>query len=116
MNWYLIYTHFNHEKKVQKYLEKKNFETFLPSLKRCRQQKDQEITIPLYSSYLFVRAEMNVETYLEIVRIPGVVGFFRKGGEPAIIPDEEVESIRRSLWLKNSEAYHKVPFKLNAER
>ena len=61
--------------------------------------KDQQklIALPLFPGYLFVQAEMNATIYLKVLRIKGVVGFFCNGGIPAIIPDEQVEGIQRSL-------------------
>ena len=40
---------------------------------------------------------MNVNAYLKILKIKGVIGFFCNAGKPAIIPDEEVDSIQISL-------------------
>jgi len=40
---------------------------------------------------------MNVNTYLKILKTQGVIGFFCNGAKPAIIPDEEVDSIQISF-------------------
>ena len=99
MHWYLIYTQFNHEKRVKERLERERFETFLPVFERESKVKDHQklIADPLFPGYLFVRAEMSASIYIKILRIKGVLAFFCSGGKPAIIPDEEVENIQRSL-------------------
>jgi transcriptional antiterminator NusG len=95
MHWYLVYTICWHEKKVMECLERKGFETFLPVVERPSQKNPQErITVPLFPSYLLVRAEMNADTYLKILKTDGVVGFFRNNRRPVIIPDEQVNDIR----------------------
>jgi transcription antitermination factor NusG len=54
---------------------------------------------------------MNAEIYLNILRIKGVIGFFCNGGKPAIIPDEEMESIQRPLKNgKNACPVESYPF------
>ena len=98
MHWYLVYTHCRHEKKVKERLERKRFEIFLPVTERWSKKNHQKrISVPLFQCYLFVRTEMNVNTYLKILKVQGVIGFFCNGGKPAIIPDEEVDSIQISL-------------------
>ena len=109
MHWYLLYTHCWHEKKVKDRLERERFETFLPLIERWSQRKDRQkrIHIPLFPGYLFVCTEMNADIYLKIfnlntkdgkiLRIKGVIAFFCDGGKPAIIPDEQVETIQISL-------------------
>jgi len=99
MHWYLVYTHCWHEKKVKERLERERFETFLPLIEQWSRRRDRQkrIHIPLFPGYLFVRTEMNVNTYLKILKIKGVIGFFCNAGKPAIIPDEEVDSIQISL-------------------
>jgi len=99
MHWYLINTHSCHEKKVKKRLERERFETFLPVTDRWSLRKDRQerVSLPLFPGYLFVRTEMNADTYLKILRIQGVIGFFCNGRKPAAIPDEEMENIQRDL-------------------
>ena len=99
MHWYLVYTHCWHEKKVKERLERERFETFLPLIERWSQRKDRQkrIHIPLFPGYLFVRTEMNADIYLKILKIKGVIAFFCNDGKPAIIPDEEVDSIQRDF-------------------
>jgi transcriptional antiterminator NusG len=76
-------------------LERKGFETFLPVVERPSQKNLQErITVPLFPSYLLVRAEMNAGTYLKILKTDGVVEFFRNNRRPVIIPDEQVNDIK----------------------
>jgi len=78
-----------------KRLERKGFETFLPVVERPSQKNPEEqVTAPLLSSYLLVRAEMNASTYLKILKTDGVVGFLRNNSRPIIIPDGQVDDIK----------------------
>jgi len=99
MHWYLIYTHSWHEKKIKKRLERERFETFLPVTERWSRRKDrrERITLPLFPGYLFVHTDMNATIYLKILRMQGVIGFFCNGGKPAVVSDEEVDSMIRGL-------------------
>jgi transcription antitermination factor NusG len=97
MHGYLIYTQAFHEKKVKERIERERFETFLPLIERRSQGKERQqerIHIPLFPGYLFVRAEMNADIYLKILKMKGVLAFFCNDGKPALIPDAEVESLK----------------------
>ncbi len=100
MDWYLVHTLCWHEKKVMKRLERKGFETFLPTVERpSRKNPEEQVIAPLLSSYLLVRAEMNASTYLKILKTDGVVGFLRNNSRPIIIPDEQVNDIKNGKGI-----------------
>ena len=75
----------------------KGFEVFLPQYKSLRRWKDRqkEISLPLFPNYVFIRAGLG--RMLDIVTTPGFVSVVGWGGRPAIIPEEQVEAIRRLL-------------------
>jgi transcription antitermination factor NusG len=93
--WYALYTRHQHEKIVQRILEGKGFDAFLPLYTTAHQWKDRikRVALPLFPCYVFLRAP--VVHWLPVLTTPGVhtvVGF---GGQPASIAGAEVEAIRR---------------------
>jgi transcription termination/antitermination protein NusG len=95
--WYAVRTRHQHEKKVAHALSDKDFEVFLPLYAMRRRWKDRvkELRLPLFPSYLFLRA--NMDRKVEILRVPGVHRFVGFGGLPAAIPEEEIATVRRAL-------------------
>lgn len=95
--WYALYTKPRHEKKVEQQLLEKGLTCYLPLRSVRRQWSDRRkwVDEPLFRSYVFVKAN-NRERY-EAVRSYGalrVVGF---KGIPIVVPEEEIDRIRRIL-------------------
>jgi transcription antitermination factor NusG len=97
MAWWAIYTKHQHEKSVTDILESKGLQVFLPLYHSRRQWKDRkkDLMLPLFPGYVFVRGD--VERRLPIVSTPGVHMILSHGERVAIIPDDEIEAIRRTI-------------------
>lgn len=98
--WYAVYTRSRHEQQVNHWLVGKSFETFFPRIEVWSQWKDRRKRIqkPLFSSYLFVRAEMDRYQQLEILQASGVLRILGNHHEgPLPIPEWEIDSIQRIL-------------------
>jgi len=56
-DWYAVCTRHQHEKNAARILEYKQFEVFLPLYKVRRRWQDRinEISVPLFPGYVFVR-------------------------------------------------------------
>jgi len=110
MNWYATYTRSKHEQKVNGRLERKKIETFLPLIERWSRRKDRRkrIHLPLFPGYLFVRAEMDAYTHLEILKTDSVVRILCQGDKPAPIPDEQIHAIQ--VLIKNGIAVTPYPY------
>jgi transcription antitermination factor NusG len=95
--WWALYTRHQHEKVVAEMLEAKGLVVFLPLYESIRRWKDRSKTLalPLFPCYVFVRGEMG--RHLQVVSTPGVHMVLTNGERAAIIPDEEIEAIRRTL-------------------
>jgi transcription antitermination factor NusG len=95
--WWAIYTRHQHEKSVFNGLLAKNFEVFLPMYESLRRWKDRNklIAFPLFPCYVFVRG--GLDRKLQVLTTPGVHKVLYRGEDIASIPDQEIESIRRSL-------------------
>jgi len=106
--WYAIWTRSRHEQVVREQLEQKQIEAFLPTITKWSRWKDRrkKIDWPLFPGYCFAR--FDVQHRLSILKCSGVVSIVAfEGGEPAPIPDREIDSIR--LLLGSSLAFDPCP-------
>lgn len=93
--WYAIYTRHQHEKSAAGLLTDKGFEVLLPLYQSTHRWKDrkQSVLLPLFRSYLFVRA--NLPRRIEILTTPGVCSIVGSGGSPVQLPDHEIDTVRK---------------------
>ena len=96
-NWYALLTRHQHEKSVALSLSNKNQEVYLPLFRSVRRWQDRakQIWLPLFPGYVFIRGGM--ERQLEIVTTPGVVHIVSCGGRPAIVPQIQLDAVRRII-------------------
>ncbi|HID95442.1 MAG TPA: UpxY family transcription antiterminator [Candidatus Latescibacteria bacterium] len=95
--WYALYTRARHEKKVDFLLKSKGIESYLPLQRVLRRWSDRKkwVEEPLFRCYVFVR--VLPQDRLLALQTPGVVKMVCFGGEPAVIPHEQIEAVRRVL-------------------
>ncbi len=93
--WHVIYVKARHEKRVHADLLEKKIESYLPLKKEMHQWSDRKrwIEVPLFSSYVFVR--VLPEEFNRVYLVPGFVKFVATAGKPGVIPDRQIEDIRR---------------------
>jgi transcription antitermination factor NusG len=93
--WYALYTRHQHEKMVEQILNNKGFSTFLPLYATTHNWKDRTktLSLPLFPCYVFLKG--GIERRLQILTTPGIYGLVSSAGQPAAIPDNEIEAIRR---------------------
>jgi len=93
-HWYAVWTRSRHEQTVRDQLERKHIEAFLPTITRWSRWKDRKKKVdwPLFPGYCFVRFDP-VDT-LPVLKCTGVVNIVSFDGNPARIPDIELDSIR----------------------
>ena len=93
-HWYALYTRPRHEKQVLQELTNHHIEAYLPTHKIRRRRSDRYKIVeePLFKNYLFVR--IDEEHYRRALSPYGAVSFVNVEGEPATIPDEEVEAVK----------------------
>jgi transcription antitermination factor NusG len=94
-DWWALYTRHQHEKTVAEMLSAKGFEVFLPLYESIRRWKDRSkmLTLPLFPCYVFVRGGLNRR--LQVVTTPGVHMILFRGETVAIIPEAEIQAIRK---------------------
>lgn len=97
VGWWAIYTRHQHERAVADMLITKEFEVFLPLYQTLRQWKDRRkaILMPLFPGYLFVREKPGV--MLHILTTPGTNMVLTCGQHLAVIPNHDIQAIRRAL-------------------
>jgi len=96
--WYALYTRHQHEKSVAGSLSKKGFETFLPLYSCIHSWADRtkKISLALFPCYVFVRGQFGGQE-LPILTTPGVHSFVRHAGRAAVIPEVEIDGVRRMI-------------------
>ena len=92
--WYAVYTTPRAEKQVCKRLLEAEVETFLPIQRTYRMWSDRKKLVekPLLSSYIFVK--VIPAHYPKVYKIPGVVKFVTFEGQPASIPQNQIDNLR----------------------
>jgi transcription antitermination factor NusG len=93
--WWVLYTRHQHEKVVAEILTAKGLEVFLPLYTSQRRWKDRSkiLSLPLFPCYVFVRG--GLEHRLPVVTTPGVHMILCRGDQIAIIPEAEIDAIRK---------------------
>jgi transcription antitermination factor NusG len=96
-HWYALYTCANHEKRVAAELRARTVEHFLPLYSSVRRWKDRRVPLdlPLFPGYVFVR--LALRDRLRALQIPSVVRLVGFTGQPAPLPDDEMEILRSGL-------------------
>ncbi|MGA2170695.1 MAG: UpxY family transcription antiterminator [Terracidiphilus sp.] len=95
--WWALYTRHQHEKTVAEMLSAKGFEVFLPLYDSMRRWKDRRklLSLPLFPCYVFVRGGLNRR--LQVVTTPGVHMILFYGERVAMIPEAEIQAIRKTV-------------------
>ena len=98
--WYAAYTCPRHEKYVARQLDERCIDTFLPLYRSLRRWKDRrtQIELPLFPGYVFVHFDL--QQRLRILELPGVVRLVSFNGQPATLPEYEIETLRKGLDLQ----------------
>lgn len=95
--WYALYTRPRWEKKVADLLEKKKVEVYCPLNRVEKQWADRKKVVlePLFTSYVFVH--ISEQEHLGIKQTDGVVNFVYWLNKPAVIRNEEIDTIKKFL-------------------
>jgi transcription antitermination factor NusG len=96
-HWYVAHTSANHEKRVTQQLHERSVENFLPLYDSVRRWKDRrmKLQLPLFPGYVFVRLPLRER--LKVLQVPGVARLISFNGQPAALPDKEIEALRTGL-------------------
>lgn len=96
-NWYVLFVRSNQEKRVAQHLSSRAVEYFLPTYESPRQWQDRKVTLvsPLFPGYIFVRLALIERS--TVLHVPNVVSLVGTRNIPSVIPNEEIEWIRRGI-------------------
>jgi transcription termination/antitermination protein NusG len=97
-HWYALYTHSHCEQLVADQLAAKGFHVFLPKLETWSQRAGRQhlISLPMFSSYLFLHHAIDRTSYMEVHKARGLVRILgERWDRLGIIPDAEIEPLQR---------------------
>jgi transcription antitermination factor NusG len=97
IRWYATYVCSRHEKQVLSQLQERNISCFLPVYRSVRRWKDRrkELELVLFPGYVFVHIDL--KDRLRVLQLPSVVRFVSFHGQPAPLPDAEIEILSKGL-------------------
>ncbi len=100
--WYVFYTYPKFERKVQKYLQKEGYETFLPLHWIVKNWSDRKkrLQIPLFPNYIFVNIERN--KIFDILKTPKVINCVTFCKDPVFIKQKEIDQINYIISKKST--------------
>ena len=113
-NWIAVYTTACHEKRVAQHFATRDIESFLPlyrSLRRWNNGCKVEVEQPLFPCYIFVR--IGKGDRVRVLDVPGVLSLVGTKNTPAVLPEEEIESLRSGLQQRKLEPH---PYLVVGER
>ncbi len=108
LRWYVVHTYSGYENKVKlaleekvrsQGLEEKIRDVLIPSESIVEMVKGEKKTSKrkYFPGYILVHMELDDQTWHVVKGTPKVTGFIGSRTEPAVIPDEEVEMIKRQM-------------------
>lgn len=112
--WYAVYTRPRWEKKVAALLAEKGIEHYCPINKVTRQWSDRKKVVlePVFKGYVFVCPEENKKW--DIKKVPGILNYVFWLGKPAVIREQEINTIRKFLMEFDSVEVEKKGFVVNS--
>lgn len=98
--WYALYTKPRAEKKVLEQFRNLGIEAYLPLNRELRRWSDRKrwIEVPVISSYIFI--SIPESEYRRVFEVKGIVGYVCHKGEAVVIPDHEIEAMRKTVENK----------------
>lgn len=93
----MIYTRPRWEKKITIKLAEKGIEAYCPLNKVTRQWSDRKRTItePLFKGYIFIHIDEDKKW--DVKMIDGVLNYVYWNGQPAVVRDKEIDTIKKFL-------------------
>lgn len=101
--WYAVHVRSRHEFKVQKNLNLKGIEAFLPTVERISKWKDRDkiVAFPLFPGYLFINIPKTSHAILTALKTKDIVKLLGSvPGKPAPIPDVQIAFLRKLIENK----------------
>ncbi len=99
VDWYIVHTKANWERKVVRDLNKLGIESYCPLIIQEHQWSDRKkkVVVPLFNCCIFVK--LSVEKDRNIVFLSsGVVRFLFWLGKPALLLDDEIDALKSWIY------------------
>ena len=95
--WYAVRTFFRREKHVDRLLQMKDIQSWLPLQEKTRvyTRKIRKVKLPLISQYIFVRIQP--EERVKVLQTEGVIEFIKPSGYVMPIPQKEIDLLKRVI-------------------
>ena len=96
MKWYCVQTVTNREKQCEMDLTCAGYENYLPVSKKDknRQRLNDNMPVPYYPGYMFIRLEEGLHDFHEVKSIKTVVNILKTGNHYTPVPDSAIEFMR----------------------
>jgi transcription antitermination factor NusG len=96
-SWYALYTAPRHEKHLAQQMERRSIPCFLPLYRSVRRWKDRrkQLDLVLFPGYIFVQVAL--QSRVQVLQLPGAVHLVTFNGQPAPLPNDEIEALRKRL-------------------
>jgi transcription antitermination factor NusG len=92
--WLVLRTRSHHENIVERSLQQKQINAYLPKHRVPRRWKDRKtiLEMPLFPGYVFVQPRADQFENIRYVR--GFCGFVVQGNKPAAMPEKDLQAVR----------------------
>lgn len=97
VHWYVIHSHTNKEESLKRQLELKGITYFYPTLRVQPVNPRSRKIRPFFPGYLFVALDLGQTNATDLQWMPYTVGLVSFGGEPARVPQNIIEALKKKL-------------------
>ena len=97
LKWYVLYTKVHAERQVAAHLHQQGYEVYLPMIGVAQPRRDRPRERPYLPGYLFLNYDLETLGPSRIIYTPGLNRIVSFGGEPAVVPAEDIARIRERL-------------------
>ncbi len=104
--WFAAYTMSRHEKRIASHCERIGIEQFLPLYTSQRSWKNRttvDLQMALFPNYIFVR--LLPQDHGPLMRLPGLLSIVGNALGPVVIPDGDMDLLRRIIACKTIEPH-----------
>jgi transcription antitermination factor NusG len=104
--WFAVFTAPKNEKSVERHLNLRKIECFLPTYELLHVWKNRQrvrVVLPLFPNYLFAR--LNRRDRAAVLQSPGVLQIVGNRKTPVPLPDREIEFLRSDFCRNKAEPY-----------
>lgn len=111
--WYVVHTKPRSEEKVCSQLKGKGLEIFAPKMKVTNERRAARAAVvePVFPGYVFVRVELNPNSWYGLRWTPGVRRILGVNGAPSPVPDEVIEILKERMekrgFIKPKARFHR---------